>query len=54
MAPTGKNTGSNTSSMLYSPSRRKRMKQRAKAQEARWARMAGPVITRNIRDEETK
>ena len=44
MPPKGKNTGTNTSSMSYSPSRRKRMAARRKREEERWAGKAGDVF----------
>lgn len=54
MPPKGSNSGGNTSSMTYSPSRRKRMAARRKREEARWAAKAGPVEVRNVNDSPTR
>lgn len=41
-----KKTGSPTSSVEYSPARKKRMDAARRRQEKRWAAKAGPVIVR--------
>lgn len=50
MPPKGK-TGVPTGGMEYSPQRRKRRAQRRKAEDKRWAALAGPVVVSHIAPE---
>ena len=44
--------GGNTSSVEYAPWKLKRMRIARRRQEARWARLAGPVIITRVTTEE--
>jgi hypothetical protein len=54
MPPKGSNEGGNTSSMSYSPARRKRMAAKRKREERRWAMKAGPVEIRQATADDIK
>lgn len=48
----GQRTGAATSSVSYSPARKKRQAAKRAAQDRRWAAKAGPVTVRRIGDPE--
>jgi hypothetical protein len=48
MPPTGKNAGTNTSSMQYSPAARKKMKRKRDSLQKRFNKLAGPVTIRKV------
>lgn len=48
MPPTGRNTGTDTSSMEYSPAQRRKMKRRRDNLQRKFDRLAGPVTVRKI------
>jgi hypothetical protein len=50
MPPKGKNEGTNTSSMVYSPAARRRQQRKRDALQRRFDRLAGPVTVRNANE----